>query len=145
MASYLTSLDDLSNQGGLKIASDCDPNMSRTIGITETRIIRALMVVALTKVDRVEEGNEVKWLQFIAKWGRRYFVTCPHAGPDARRKSKLNGWERDREIEKKILDNEPWNLIVPANQRGIHKLTGAISEGLAEMIKGRLVDSIAHI
>lgn len=144
MGSYLTRLDDLSNQSGLKIANDCDPNMSRTIGIAET-CIRVLMIVALTKVDRVEEGNEAKWCQFIEKWGRRCFVTCPHAGPDARRKSKLNGWERDREIEKKILDNDPWRLIVPANQRGIHKLTGAISQGLAELIKGRLVDSNAHI
>jgi hypothetical protein len=113
--------------------------MSRTIGITGTHTIRTLMAVALTKVDRVEAGNEDKWIQFIEKWGHRCFVTCPCAGPDARSKTKLNGWAGDRDIEKKILENNPWRRIVPVNQRGIHKLRGALSEFLAEMIKGRLL------
>ena len=91
------------------------------------------MVVALTKVDRVQPGDYGYWLETLRNEEGRYFITRLHA-PDTEGQTK--SWEDDRKDEDKVLGNQPW-CQVAKQQLGTKSLTGALSKRLADMIKKR--------
>lgn len=97
------------------------------------RVFRTLIIVALTKVDRVQPGDHEYWLQTVRDGVDRYFITRLHA-PDT--KGHAQSWEDDRKDEEKCLTNQPW-CHVQKQQRGTENLTEALSKRLADMIKGR--------
>jgi hypothetical protein len=101
-------------------------------------VLRRLIVVALTKVDRVQQGDHEYWLEILKHGGGRYFITRLHA-PDT--KSRAQSWEDDRKDEEKSLTNQPW-CQVQKQQRGTGNLTEALSMRLADMIKGRYSNTI---
>lgn len=94
---------------------------------------KVLTVVALTKVDRVQPGDQEYWLDILRNEAGRYFVTRLHA-PDTEGQTKK--WEDDRKDEEKTLANRPW-CLADKRQLGTKNLTGALSRRLAEMIKKR--------
>jgi hypothetical protein len=95
-----------------------------------------LIVVVLTKVDRVQVGDQDYWLDLLRKGAGRYFVTRLHA-PDT--EGRVTTWKQDREEEAKILSNQPWCEREIKRYLGTKNLIQYLSRRLAEMIKKRYV------
>jgi hypothetical protein len=93
-----------------------------------------LIIVALTKVDRVQPGDQKYWLDILHQGAGRYFVTRLHA-PDIEGDLQKT-WDEDRVDENKLLTNTPW---CEADRRilGSKKLIRSVGKRLAELIKKR--------
>jgi hypothetical protein len=93
-----------------------------------------LIIVALTKVDRVQPGDQKYWLDILHQGAGRYFVTRLHA-PDIEGNPQRT-WDEDREDENTLLSNAPW---CKADRRilGSKKLIRSVGKRLAELIKKR--------
>lgn len=94
------------------------------------------MVVALTKIDRVQAGDQAYWLEILRNGAGRYFATRLHE-PDT--KSRALKWEEDRAEEMKIFKNQPWCQLPDKRCLGSQMLTRSLSKRLAELIKKRYI------
>ncbi|KAF8323493.1 P-loop containing nucleoside triphosphate hydrolase protein [Cantharellus anzutake] len=119
----VTCETDFENQGAWEIAKAHDPDHTRTIGV-------------LTKPDRIEKGNQAKWLDLLKNqkellqegW---FCVKLP--GPeDLQRRI---GRSEARQLERDFFQREPWASLQDMRLRlSVESLIERLSEILSDVI-----------
>ncbi|TFY77283.1 hypothetical protein EWM64_g6731 [Hericium alpestre] len=121
---------DLENQAAHGLASQYDPNHTRTIGV-------------LTKPDRIGPGDENNWLPTVKGMrddGIRWFCV---KNPDTQALLAGISWEGARAAEMDFFENHaPWSDLefIHRQSLGTAQLTEHLSNKLADLIARRLPD-----
>ncbi|KAG8690821.1 hypothetical protein FRC11_008926 [Ceratobasidium sp. 423] len=123
---------DFENQGAGLVATECDPDGDRTVGV-------------LTKPDRIETSEEAKpWIDMITGKSNRlangwYCVKQP----DSKQRKKNLTWDEARGLEGEFFrDTPPWNEI-PSKYRlhlGSHNLAFQLGNVLSTALEKRFAE-----
>ncbi|CAE6452553.1 unnamed protein product [Rhizoctonia solani] len=132
----VTCETDFENQGARSLAKQHDPDGKRTIGV-------------LTKPDRIERGEEQKWLAFIR--GETEVLSkgwfCVKQPSPSELEEKLS-WSEARQREQEFFSTgHPWaTQSLPVRQHfGTARLTTRLSEILSDLIQNRMPSLIQEI
>ncbi|CAE6483870.1 unnamed protein product [Rhizoctonia solani] len=123
---------DFENQGAGLVATECDPDGDRTVGV-------------LTKPDRIETPEEAKpWIDMITGKSNRlangwYCVKQP----DSKQRKKNLTWDEARGLEHEFFrDTSPWSEI-PSKYRlhlGSHNLAFQLGNVLSTALEKRFAE-----
>ncbi|KAG9102798.1 hypothetical protein FRC06_001100 [Ceratobasidium sp. 370] len=126
----VTCETDFENQGARSLAKQYDPQGKRTIGV-------------LTKPDRIEKGEEQKWLGFVR--GESEILSkgwfCVKQPSPSELEKNLT-WQEARALEETFFTTrEPWSsqMITVRQHFGTARLTSRLSEILSDQIAKRLL------
>ncbi|KAF8600340.1 P-loop containing nucleoside triphosphate hydrolase protein [Ceratobasidium sp. AG-I] len=125
----VTCETDFENQGAMKLAKEFDPQGKRTIGV-------------LTKPDRIEPGEEEKWLSFVRgeteALQKGWF--CVKQPSPAELSERLTWKEARRREEAFFTTKEPWCFqdVSTRSRFGTARLTNQLSDILSKLISDRL-------
>ncbi|KAJ1301437.1 hypothetical protein OPQ81_008695 [Rhizoctonia solani] len=132
----VTCETDFENQGARNLAKQHDPNGKRTVGV-------------LTKPDRIEGGEEQKWLAFIR--GETEVLSkgwfCVKQPSPSELEEKLS-WGEARQREQEFFSTtQPWATQSLSVRRhfGTARLTARLSEILSDLIQNRMPSLIQEI
>ncbi|KAG8683246.1 hypothetical protein FRC11_013789, partial [Ceratobasidium sp. 423] len=132
----VTCETDFENQGARSLAKQHDPDGKRTIGV-------------LTKPDRIERGEEQKWLAFIR--GETEVLSkgwfCVKQPSPSELEERLS-WSEARQREHEFFSTlHPWaTQSLPVRQHfGTARLTTRLSEILSDLIQNRMPSLIQEI
>ncbi|CAE6443171.1 hypothetical protein ACGC1H_004995 [Rhizoctonia solani] len=123
---------DFENQGAGLIATECDPEGDRTVGV-------------LTKPDRIETADEAKpWLDMITGKSNRlangwYCVKQP----DSKQRKKNLSWDDARALEVEFFkDTPPWSEISSKDRLklGSHNLAYQLGNVLSTALEKRFAE-----
>ncbi|KAJ3576514.1 hypothetical protein NP233_g376 [Leucocoprinus birnbaumii] len=120
---------DFENQGAFSLAKQFDPDGQRTIGV-------------LTKPDRIDPGDEQKWISFIRnekeQLKNNWFCVKQ---PSSRELTENWTWEQARQKEDEFFSGtSPWNELEPMYARYLRtrNLLERLSHVLSDLIAQRL-------
>ncbi|QRV97583.1 dynamin central region protein [Ceratobasidium sp. AG-Ba] len=132
----VTCETDFENQGARSLAKQYDPQGKRTIGV-------------LTKPDRIEKGEEQKWLGFIrgeTETLSKGWFCVKQPNPTELQQNLTWAEARSRE-EDFFKTQEPWSsqLITVRQHFGTARLTTRLSEILSDQIAKRMPSLLDEI
>ncbi|CAE6433884.1 unnamed protein product [Rhizoctonia solani] len=132
----VTCETDFENQGARSLAKQHDPDGKRTIGV-------------LTKPDRIESGEEQKWLAFIRgeteALSKGWF--CVKQPSPSELEERLS-WNEARQREQEFFSTRhPWATqgLSVRHHFGTARLTTRLSEILSDLIQTRMPSLIQEI
>ncbi|KAF8733469.1 hypothetical protein RHS02_07334, partial [Rhizoctonia solani] len=132
----VTCETDFENQGARSLAKQHDPDGKRTIGV-------------LTKPDRIESGEEQKWLAFVR--GETEVLSkgwfCVKQPSPSELEERLS-WSEARQREQDFFGtNHPWatQSLAVRQHFGTARLTTRLSEILSDLIQTRMPSLIQEI
>ncbi|KAF8603999.1 hypothetical protein BDV93DRAFT_117624 [Ceratobasidium sp. AG-I] len=132
----VTCETDFENQGARALAKQYDPAGKRTIGV-------------LTKPDRIERGEEQKWLKFIRGESEALLKGwfCVKQPSPAELEQNLTWAEARRREEEFFNTQTPWSsqTMTVRHYFGTARLTSRLSEILSSLIATRLPDILSEI
>ncbi|KAJ1300009.1 hypothetical protein OPQ81_011843 [Rhizoctonia solani] len=123
---------DFENQGAGLVATECDPDGERTVGV-------------LTKPDRIETPDEAKpWLEMITGKSNRlangwYCVKQP----DSKQRKKNLTWDEARGLEMEFFrDTPPWSELSSRDRLklGSHNLAYQLGNVLSTALEKRFAE-----
>ncbi|KAG8714550.1 hypothetical protein FRC08_011771 [Ceratobasidium sp. 394] len=132
----VTCETDYENQGARSLAKQYDPQGKRTIGV-------------LTKPDRIEKGEEQKWLGFIR--GETEVLSkgwfCVKQPSPSELEKNLTWREARAREEEFFMTHEPWSsqMITVRQHFGTARLTSRLSEILSDHIAKRMPSLLNEI
>ncbi|KDR69882.1 hypothetical protein GALMADRAFT_145261 [Galerina marginata CBS 339.88] len=119
---------DFENQGAHRLAKLYDPEGERTVGV-------------LTKPDRIPDGEEQRWIQFIRneKEPLKNNWFCVKQPNSKELESKIT-WAKARENENVFFSKAPWSELEPMYQKCLTtgKLVERLSIILSDLISKRI-------
>lgn len=132
----VTCETDFENQGARSLAKQHDPQGKRTIGV-------------LTKPDRIERGEEQKWLGFVrgeAETLAKGWFCVKQPNPSELQQNLSWAEARSRE-EDFFKTREPWSsqMITVRQHFGTARLTARLSEILSDQIAKRMPSLLNEI
>lgn len=131
----------------MKLAKEYDPQGKRTIGEFARAEIESTMPIlpdhagVLTKPDRIEPGEEEKWLSFVR--GETEVLQkgwfCVKQPSPTELSEKLTWKEARRREETFFTTKEPWSFqdVSTKNRFGTARLTNQLSDILSKLISDR--------
>ncbi|QRW24504.1 extracellular metalloproteinase MEP [Rhizoctonia solani] len=129
-------VSDFENQGARSLAKQHDPDGKRTIGV-------------LTKPDRIESGEEQKWLAFVR--GETEVLSkgwfCVKQPSPSELEERLS-WSEARQREQDFFGTKhPWatQSLAARQHFGTARLTTRLSEILSDLIQTRMPSLIQEI
>ncbi|KAG8776904.1 hypothetical protein FRC12_000633 [Ceratobasidium sp. 428] len=132
----VTCETDFENQGARSLAKQYDPQGKRTIGV-------------LTKPDRIEKGEEQKWLGFVR--GETEILAkgwfCVKQPSPSELEQNLT-WQEARSREEEFFKTrDPWSsqMITVRQHFGTTRLTARLSEILSDQIATRMPSLLDEI
>ncbi|KAH7334548.1 P-loop containing nucleoside triphosphate hydrolase protein [Rhizoctonia solani] len=132
----VTCETDFENQGARSLAKQHDPDGKRTIGV-------------LTKPDRIESGEEQKWLAFVRgeteALSKGWF--CVKQPSPSELEERLS-WSEARQREQEFFSTRPpWATqgLTVRHHFGTARLTTRLSEILSDLIQTRMPSLIQEI
>jgi hypothetical protein len=145
------SLADGANQGAHKLAKEVDPRGLRTIGLAVcfmSCIDINEHIGVLTKPDRIEEGNEQQWLDYMCNNAESlkhgwYCIKQPDVISLRQGSVRRTSIQEEGEF---FAKTSPWNSL-PANIRkrlGVKGVQEKLEEVLSDAISKRYVSYFCY-